>query len=142
MRIKRVSIGLTTLLVIVAISSFVTGSHATSENRHSDSDSANLPTAYFHPSVLYFKAGRTSSESTTLTNSSVEALLIQGWALTGSHQNGCLLARNTCPTTWLAAGASCTVTLSCFPTAPGFLGNLVEYDNSAVGHHQVSLQAK
>ena len=140
MRGKRVSTGLTGLLAIVAATLLVTSSHAASGHSAGASDSANLPTAYFHPSVLYFKAGTTSTRTTTLTNTSAQTLLIQSFALQGLHQNDFSMT-TTCGFS-LAAGSSCNVTVSGFAPAAGFLGKLVEYDNSAVGHHQVSLQAK
>jgi hypothetical protein len=81
MRNKRVSVGLAMLLVIIAVTLFVTGSHAI------ESDNANLPTAYFQPTVLYFTVGTTSTRTTTLVNSSGEPLQILSFAMQGTHPN-------------------------------------------------------
>jgi hypothetical protein len=41
----------------------------------------------------------------------------------------------------LAGGASCSATVSCMSTAAGLFGTLIESDNSAMGHHDVLLEA-
>jgi hypothetical protein len=100
----------------------------------------SLPTAYFRPSVLYFRTGAASTESTTLTNTSAEALFISGLALIGPNSSG-VSVTNTCGVS-LAGGGSCTYSLTASPTRPGRIAELVEYDNSAAGHHSVLLEAK
>jgi len=140
MRNKKLFSGLFTLAAIVAAA---TAMHAASGGP-SALASGNLPTAYFHPGVLYFKVGTTSSETTTLTNTSAAKLLIESLTLQGSRASDFRMT-TTCGLS-LAAGASCTVTLSLtlsnFTAAGESLGKLVEYDNSAAGHHQVLLQAR
>jgi len=140
MRSQWISIGLTPVLALVTIAVLGMGSLAqTQEAASRDAVSANLPTAYFHPSVLYFTVGKMSSQTTTLTNTSAETLDIKSFSLTGERQNDFVFT-TTCPFS-LARGASCTVTLTGMPTAAGPIGKLVESDNSAAGHHNVLLQA-
>jgi hypothetical protein len=105
--------------------------------RDRNSDSPSLPTAYFHPKVLYFRAGTMSTKTTTLTNPSAETLSIKSFALSGT--NNVVMTNNCAPS--LAAGASCTVSLTCLPSGSGRIGELTESDNSAVGHHNVELEA-
>jgi hypothetical protein len=131
------SIGLSVLLAFFAVSILATGSSAA--NRNPATVSANLPTAYFHPGVLYFTIGITSTQTTTLTNTSAQSLLIKSFALQGGKANNFTLS-TTCGFS-LAPGHSCTVTLSGFATSAGLLAKLVEYDNSAAGHHTVLLEA-
>ena len=138
MRGKGFSIGLSVLLAFFAVSNLETGSRAA--NRNPATVSPNLSTAYFHPGVLYFTIGITSTQTTTLTNTSAQSLLIQSFVLQGGKANNFTL-NTTCGFT-LAAGHSCTVTISAFATTAGLLAKLVEYDNSAAGHHTVLLEAK
>jgi hypothetical protein len=136
---KRFYFGLTALLAFCAATMLMTGVHTASANSALAS-SGNLPTAYFHPAVLYFTIGITSSRTTTLTNSSAQSLLIQSFTLQGGKASNFTLS-TTCGFS-LAAGHSCTVTLTGFATTAGLLAKLVEYDNSAAGHHTVLLEAK
>jgi hypothetical protein len=126
------------LLAVFALIVLVTGTPEASGERDRNSDSPGLPTAYFHPSVLYFRAGTMSTKTTTLTNTSAATLSIKSFALYGT--NAVALTANC--GALLAAGASCTVSLTCLRVPPGRVGELVESDNSAVGHHTVTLEAK
>lgn len=140
MRSEQRSITLIALLAVSAAALLMTSAPTASGNSSSDLESATLPTAYFHPRILYFKVGRMSSATTTLTNTSAETLMISSFGITGRHSGDLSLTSN-CGFT-LAGGASCEVTLICLPTTVGPLGKLVESDNSAVGHHDVLLEAK
>jgi len=139
MRREQRSILLIALLAISAAAMLMTSAPTASGNSGSDFENAPLPTAYFHPRILYFKVGRVSSATTTLTNTSAETLIISSLAITGGRDIS--ISGNTCGAS-LAGGASCEVTLSCLPTSAGPLGKLVEGDNSAVGHHDVLLGAR
>jgi hypothetical protein len=139
MRSGQRFITLTALLAISAVALLV-GTPAALGNSGRDFETANLPTAYFHPSVLYFRTGRMSSGTTTLTNTSAETLSINSFGITGRHARDLSMTTN-CGSS-LAGGASCEVTLSCLAPATGPLGKLIESDNSAVGHHDVLLEAK
>jgi hypothetical protein len=130
---------LTAVLAINAAVVLAMGTLAQAQEATNRDTNANLPTAYFHPNVLYFKVGTMSSQTTTLTNTSAETLDIKGFSLTGEHQSDFTFTTN-CPLS-LARHASCTVSLSGMPTAAGPIGKLVESDNSAAGRHYVSLQA-
>jgi hypothetical protein len=141
MRSNKSSVVFATLLAMLAVILLAAGTHAVSANGATPSGSVDLPTAYFHPNVLYFKLGTASSATTTLTNNSAEKLLIESFDLQGQRQSDFSISSITCGFS-LAPGASCTVTLSGFAANAGSLGKLVEYDNSAVGHHQVLLEAK
>jgi hypothetical protein len=138
MRSKGFSAGMIVLLTVFAVIVLVTGAPAAAGERDRNSDSPSLPTAYFHPKVLYFRAGTMSTKTTTLTNPSAETLSIKSFALSGT--NNVVMTNNCAPS--LAAGASCTVSLTCLPSASGRIGELTESDNSAVGHHNVLLEAK
>ncbi len=138
MRSKGFSAGMIVLLAVFAVIVLVKGTPAASGERDRDSGIPSLPTAYFHPSVLYFRAETSSTKTTTLTNTSAETLSIKSFAISGTRV---CAQTNNCGTS-LAAGASCTVSLTCSPTPPGRIGELTENDNSAVGHHNVSLEAK
>jgi hypothetical protein len=138
MRSQRFSIGLTAVLALVTVAVLGMAVLAkTQEAANRDVVGAGLPTAYFHPSVLYFKAGTMSTQSTTLTNTSAESLTIKGFSLEGQLPEFALTT--TCGSA-LAVGASCIVSLTGMPAATGPLGKLVESDNSAAGHHYVSLR--
>ena|ERR1022692_1227067 len=138
MRSKGFSAGMIVLLTVFAVIVLVTGAPAAAGERARNSDSPSLPTAYFHPKVLYFRAGTMSTKTTTLTNPSAETLSIKSFALSGT--NNVVMTNNCAPS--LAAGASCTVSLTCLPSGSGRIGELTESDNSAVGHHNVELEAK
>jgi len=86
---------------------------------------------------LYFKVGANSTATTTLTNTSPVTLFIARVSLTGSGAND-FSFNSACGTT-LAGGHSCTISLSTVATHSGFLGTLVESDNSALGRHEVKL---
>lgn len=136
MRSRRCSFGLNAVLAILAAAVLGTGTlaHAQATNRDART---NLPTAYFHPNVLYFKVGTMSSQTTTLTNTSAETLKIRSFSLEGQLPE--FVMTTTCGFS-LAAGASCAVSLTGMPAVAGPLGKLVESDNSAAGHHSVLLQ--
>jgi hypothetical protein len=138
MRSKGFSAGMIVLLTVFAVIVLVTGAPVAAGERDRNSDSPSLPTAYFHPKVLYFRAGTMSTKTTTLTNPSAETLSIKSFALSGT--NNVVMTNNCAPS--LAAGASCTVSLTCLPSGSGRIGELTESDNSAVGHHNVQLEAK
>jgi hypothetical protein len=138
MRSKGFSAGMIVLLTVFAVIVLVTGAPAAAGERERNSDSPSLPTAYFHPKVLYFRVGTMSTKTTTLTNPSAETLSIKSFALSGT--NNVVMTNNCAPS--LAAGASCTVSLTCLPSGSGRIGELTESDNSAVGHHNVLLEAK
>jgi hypothetical protein len=119
---------------ILAMATLAQGQEATNRDAK-----ASLPTAYFHPNVLYFKVGTMSSQTTMLTNTSAGTLKITSFSLQGLQQNDFAFT-TSCPFS-LAAGASCAVTLTGVPAGAGPIGRLVESDNSAAGHHYVSLRA-
>ena len=99
-----------------------------------------LPTAYFHPTMLTFAVGKSSSATTTLTNSSTETLEIHSFSISGPQGNVCAMVIG-CGFS-LGPGQSCKVTLTCDPIKTGLIGTLTESDNSAAGRHVVALQAK
>lgn len=136
MRTQKCSIGLTAVLAVIAAVVLAMGTPAQAQD--AAARGASLPTAYFHPNVLYFKVGTMSLQTTTLTNTSAETLKIKSFSLQGLQQNDFAFT-TSCPFS-LAAGASCAVTLTGMPTAAGPIGKLVESDDSAAGHHYVSLQ--
>jgi hypothetical protein len=137
MRRKGISAAMAAPLVILAVTLLVTRSPASGLSDR-DSDSSSLPTAYFHPGVLYFKVGTSSTRTTTLTNTSAETLNITSFDLRGI--NDCSMT-DSCGFS-LHGGASCSVSLTCSPRTPGRNTELTEYDNSAAGHHSVSAVAK
>jgi hypothetical protein len=140
MRTQRHSIRLTAAFAMIAAAAIGTGTLArTQEAAHHYAGVTGLPTAYFHPNVLYFKVGTMSSQRTTLTNTSAETLKIRSFILQGLQQSDFTFT-TSCPFS-LAAGASCAVTLTGMPAASGPIGKLVESDNSAAGHHSVLLLA-
>lgn len=127
-------------LIAVAAMALAGADTPAAARNFADASGASLPSAYFHPTVLYFKVGTTSTQTTILTNNSAATLIIHSFGLTGTNQNNFSFT-TTCGST-LAAGHSCTVSVSYMPTTAGSLGELIEYDNSAAGRHSVSLQAK
>jgi hypothetical protein len=138
MRTQRYSIRLTAAFAMIAAAAIGTGTLArTQEAAHHYAGVTGLPTAYFHPNVLYFKVGTMSSQTTTLTNTSAETLKIRSFSLEGQLPD--FFLTTTCGFS-LAAGASCAVTLTGMPPAKGPVGKLVESDNSAAGFHYVLLQ--
>jgi hypothetical protein len=137
MRSQRYFTRLTAVLAINAAAVLMIGTFSQTQEATNRDASANLPTAYFHPSVLYFKVGTMSSQTTTLTNTSAETLKIKSFFLQGQLPDFALTT--TCGFS-LAAGASCTVSLTGMPAAAGPLGKLVESDDSGAGHHYVLLQ--
>lgn len=96
------------------------------------------PSVYFHPNVLDFTVEETSTQNTTLTNNSSSPLEIKGFALQGSKPI-CTVA-NDCGET-LGAHTSCAVSVSCSPAEEGRIGDLIETDDSPIGHHEVLLEA-
>src|SRR5450631_1043410 len=85
MRSKGFSAGMIVLLTVFAVIVLVTGAPVAAGERDRNSDSPSLPTAYFHPKVLYFRAGTMSTKTTTLTNPSAETLSIKSFALSGTN---------------------------------------------------------
>ena len=135
---NKFSAGMIVLLAVIAAIVPVASTPAASAERARNSDNPSLPTAYFHPSVLYFRAETRATKTTTLTNTSVETLNIKSFSLSGTND---FSMTNNCGTS-LAAGASCTVSLTCLPTPPGRSGALTESDNSAAGNHTVRFEVK
>ena len=138
MRSNGFSAGMIVRFAVFALIVLATSTPAASGEGDSNSNSPSLPTAYFHPRVLYFKAETISSKTTTLTNTSVETLSIQSYSHSGTND---VTMTNNCGAS-LAAGASCTVTLTCLPIPPGRRGELTESDNSAAGRHTVWFETK
>jgi hypothetical protein len=101
---------------------------------------ADSASAYFHPNILYFKVGTSSSATTTLTNTGTQTLTIASLSLVGLKQNSFSWTK-TCSQT-LAAGQSCTVTLTGTATQLGLFGQMIETDNSTVRRHMVALEGK
>jgi hypothetical protein len=104
--------------------------------------SGAYPTVSFSPSPLAFgnqQIGYTSpSQTVTLTNTSAVPLTISSVTLTGSYP-GDYKFTNNCSTT-VAAGASCTVTISFTPGASGNRNaTLTVYDNVSSGTSSESL---
>jgi hypothetical protein len=126
------------LLAVFSVIVLVTGTPEASGEGDHNSDRPGLPTAYFHPNVLYFRAETRSTKTTTLTNASTETLSIKSFSLSGTND---VTMTNNCGAS-LAAGASCTVSLTCLPVPPGSSGELTESDNSAAGHHTVRFEVK
>jgi len=93
---------------------------------------------YFHPSVLYFKVGTTSSATTTMTNAAAVTIFISSMSLTGTRQNDFSLT-STCGSS-LAPRQSCTVTITGSAAKGGFLGTFLEGDSSRL--HRVPLEGR
>jgi hypothetical protein len=102
---------------------------------------AAQPTVTLTPSSLTFattKVGTASAaQVVTLTNTGATAVAARSYTFTGSNASSFELSSKTCGTS-LAAGESCTLSVSFKPTATGALtGNLAATDN-AVGSPQTT----
>lgn len=99
------------------------------------------PQESLSPSTLDFGSQTTQTTSAgktvTLTNTGSSAMTISGVAVTGSNA-GDFAQTNTCPGT-LAAGASCTATVTFAPTALGSRAASLSITDDASGTHAVAL---
>jgi len=103
-----------------------------------NSAAAAGPRINFHPAVLYFKVGTTSSATTTMTNAGTITIFISSMSLTGTHQSDFSLI-STCGRS-LAPRQICAVTISGFAAKAGLLGTFLEGDSS--GPHRVPLEGR
>jgi hypothetical protein len=108
----------------------------------SGTGSAPAPALLLSPSSLAFGSQRvgttTAAQTTTLTNAGTGPLAISSIGVTGANA-GDYAQTNTCPST-LAVNASCTISVTFSPTAPGSrTAGLTVIDNATGSPHGVSL---
>ncbi len=104
---------------------------------------APSPAASFQPTSLNYAprdVGTTSvAQTTTLTNSGSATMNITSVTLTGANTADFAITSNTCGATLLAS-ASCAVSATFSPTAPGTrVANITFADNAAGNPHSVPL---
>jgi hypothetical protein len=99
-----------------------------------------VPQAVLNPTSLTFPSTTVGSSATTqpvtLSNPGTAALAITGISMTGANATS-FAETNTCGTS-LAAGASCTVTVSFTPTAAGSLTASLSVADNATGSPQTA----